>query len=368
MTGAESLLKRHVQLSTAVFFILLDMTAIGQTGVKISGDFRYRHHAVREEGETARDLDRFRARIAFSASLSENTDLVLGLASGPSDVEPATRNQGMTGGFSAKPIWFDLAYFNWHPVFFSKLSVSIGKMRLPFHDGKFSELVWDDDVTPEGLHASFSPSFGKTALRFSGGTFFIQERKGKGDAMLAAFDAGFRTAMCGDRLVLRTGIGYYDFTNARGNPTFFDSRNGFGNAVDGKDNYVCDFNELEIAGELEARPYGFPVSLLGHIVENTAVQTDNRAWMSGIRLGKCEKLFSWSILYEYRHAEKDAVIGVFTDSEFAGGGTDNQGHRVEFDWQAGKGVQFRTAFQLAEKDLIRKTGYRRYQADVTVKF
>jgi len=347
---------------------LLRITAAGQTGVKISGDLRYRHQAVREQEKTTRTIERFRARVAFSTAVSDPIELSMGLASGPSDVEPATRNQSMTLGFSAKPVWFDFAYFNWHPVFFPKFSVSGGKMRMPFFTAEISELVWDNDVTPEGLHASFSPSIGKTGLDFSAGTFFVQDRKGDGDAMLAAFGAGFRTGLFGDRFILRAGVGYSDFSGARGNSTFFDSKEAFGNTVDKKDNYAYDYNELDIGGELETKPWGFPVSVRGHAVKNTAVRCDDRAWVTGIQMGKCEKILSWSVLYQYRYAEKDAVIGVFTDSEFAGGGTDNRGHMARIRLQVGKGAQLGTAFYAAEKDLVKRLFYRRVQADLTLKF
>jgi hypothetical protein len=363
--------KDALGISTLVLLLMLSLlriTAAGQTGVKISGDLRYRHQVIRELERPSRSMERFRARISFSTAVSENMDLVLGLASGPSDADPSTRNQSMTTGFSAKPVWFDFAYFNWRPVFIPKFSVSGGKMRMPFFTAEISELVWDNDVTPEGLHASFSPSIGKTGLRFDAGTFFVQERKGGVAAMLAAFGAGFRTGLFDDRFILRAGLGYYDFSGAKGNPTFFDSKDAFGNTVDKKDDYATDYNELEIGGELETRPLGFPVSVRGHAVKNTAVQCDARAWMMGLQLGKCEKILSWSVLYQYRYAEKDAVIGVFTDSEFTGGGTDNRGHMAKIHLQVGKGARLGTAFYAAEKDLVKQLFYRRIQADLTVKF
>jgi hypothetical protein len=357
-----------IGITAAVLLPLTRVTGAGQTVVKIAGDFRYRHQISREQEKATRTLERFRARISFSATVSDNMDLVLGLASGPSDVEPATRNQNMTLGFSAKPVWLDLACFNWHPAVIPRLSVSGGKMRIPFFCSEISELVWDNDVTPEGMSASYAPSIGKTGLRFNAGTFVVQDRKADGNATLAAFGAGFRTGLFDDRTFLRAGVGYYDFSGARGKPTFFDSQNGFGNTVDKKDNYANDYNELEIGGELEARPFGFPVSIRGHAVKNTAVRCNDRAWMTGLQLGKCENVLSWSVQYQYRYAEKDAVIGVFTDSDFAGGGTDSRGHMLKINLQAGKGAQLGAAFYAVDKDLVKRYYYRRVQADLTVKF
>jgi hypothetical protein len=196
----------------------------------------------------------------------------------------------------------------------------------------------------------------------------VQDRKGGGDATMAEFGAGFRTRLFDERVLLRAGVGYYDFSGAKGKPTFFDAQNGFGNTVDQKKDYVHDYNELDLGGEIETRLWGVPVSVTGQAVRNTAVQSDGRAWMTGIRAGKCEKVPSGSLLYEYRVAEKDAFVGVFTDSEFAGGGTDNRGHEVKIHVQVGKGARLGAAWTSAEMNLAKKLYYRRVQADLTVEF
>ncbi|MEJ2273622.1 MAG: putative porin [Woeseiaceae bacterium] len=48
----------------------------------------------------------------------------------------------------------------------------------------------------------------------------------------------------------------------------------------------------------------------------------------GISYGGTEERGDWQVGYSYQKLEADAVFGAFTDSDFAGGGTDNRGHQV----------------------------------------
>jgi len=349
-------------------FLLPGCFVLGQAGLKISGDLRLRHQAVHEENEDTRIRERMRVRCRVRANVSENMDLVIGLASGPSDVDPATRNQTLTQGFSAKPVWLDLAYFDWHPVWVRNFSVIGGKMPVPFLNFGKSELVWDEDVTPEGISVHYNPGTDRFGLIFNTGYFVLQERKQGKDADLIAVQGGGSARLMRDRMMLHSAVGYYNYYGTRGYDSFFDPHDSFGNSTDQRGNYTHDFNELEWLAELESKWFGLPIAIFWHIVKNTAANSSNTGWMSGFSLGECDELYSWSLLYQYRVMEKDAVIGVFTESCFAGGGTDNQGHRIEMDMQVGKGARIGLTGFLNEKDLTRKLVYRKIQADLTVKF
>jgi hypothetical protein len=355
---------------TWIILLLINNFLFGQdlNKFRIAGDFRYRHQVVKEEGEAGRSLARVRARMRVTASVSENMDVVFGLGSGPSDADPATRNQTLSQAFSTKPIWLDLACFNWHPVRCNDFSITGGKMPLPFFNMDESELVWDEDITPEGLLARYGAVKRRTGLFVNAGYFFVQERKDSPDASMAAVQGGCSAGLVKDLLSFQSAIGYYNYYGARGHATFYDSKTGFGNSKDENGDYLSDFNELEWLGELEMRFSGFPASIFGHVVKNTAAKSLNAGWMAGCRFGECNGLFSWSLAWQYRKLEKDAVIGVFTESDFAGGGTDNRGHVVKLTVQAGKGTRVSLAGYWNKKDLEKERDYRRIQADLSIKF
>jgi hypothetical protein len=71
--------------------------------------------------------------------------------------------------------------------------------------------------------------------------------------------------------------------------------------------------------------------------------------------------------YAYQELEADAVIATFTDSDFAGGGTDGTGHVMEFNyglrdrWAFG----FRYFFNQRGFDAGNEHDYKRLQADVS---
>ena len=51
--------------------------------------------------------------------------------------------------------------------------------------------------------------------------------------------------------------------------------------------------------------------------------------MAGATLGKAKDKGSWQFDYNYRDLEADAVVGAFSDSDFAGGGTGAEGHKLQ---------------------------------------
>jgi hypothetical protein len=115
------------------------------------------------------------------------------------------------------------------------------------------------------------------------------------------------------------------------------------------------FRDLAFTGRLDLN-YFEPVqiSLLGEYVKNlawddaeiNAVAVNNRgpvgtsgvaryeggdeAWILGLRFGKpkFEKAWDWSLGFNYRHVESDAVVDGFVDSDFGGGGTNVEGYTV----------------------------------------
>jgi hypothetical protein len=79
--------------------------------VRFSGDLRYRHESINEEGQAERQRQRIRARFGVTADVAENVRVGLTLATGGDD--PVSANQSLDTGFSRKPIGVDRAFFTW---------------------------------------------------------------------------------------------------------------------------------------------------------------------------------------------------------------------------------------------------------------
>jgi hypothetical protein len=354
--------------------------------VKISGDLRYRHESIDEEGssnrwKTGRTRHRIRARLMLKAMVNGDWDLVFRLASGAGD--PVSTNQTLDEGFSKKDFRLDLAYFDWHPAAFKGLNVFGGKMIFPLYKVGDNQLIWDSDLTPEGLAANYMMplgSSGNNTLHLNGGAFWAEESASDADQSLWAAQGYLKHAFDKDTYLLG-GASYYCYGNVQGNPTIYDMQEGFGNTtykIESDDpntpccdeeelGYVSDYDLLELFTEYGTKINDMPVSVFGNYVRNMAATTDkDTGWLIGCKLNKAKEPGSWELSYDYRELEADAVLGVFSDSDFIGGGTDGKGHRFGFGYQFTKNIQGALTYFLDEKD--DGNDYRRLQADLILKF
>jgi uncharacterized coiled-coil protein SlyX len=354
--------------------------------VKISGDLRYRHESIDAEGSNHRWVNgrtrhRIRARLMLKAMINGDWDLVFRLASGTSD--PVSTNQTLDEGFSSKDIRIDLAYFDWHPAAIKGLNVFGGKMKFPLYKVGGNQLIWDSDLTPEGLAANYMiplGSSGNNSLHVNGGAFWAEESASGADQSLWAAQGYLKHTFDKDSYLLG-GASYYCYGNVQRNTTIYDSQDGFGNTtyeIDADDpntpccdetelGYVSDYDLLELFTEYGTKINGTPVSVFGNFVKNMAATTNkDTGWLIGGKLNKAKEPGSWELSYDYRELEADAVLGVFSDSDFIGGGTDGKGHRFGFGYQFTKNIQGALTYFLDERD--DDNDYRRLQADLIIKF
>lgn len=328
------------------------------------GDFRYRHEQISEEGSNQRDRERIRARMSVTATVDPKVNFVFGIASGSGN-DPISSNQDMGAGFSDKPVWIDMAYFDWTtPVPGVKLRG--GKMKNPFLAVGRSQLIWDGDLNPEGMAAQFSRKFNTTEFFANASMFWITERKADKDNFLLGGQAGIRQAASPAELTL--GAGLFAYTNAKGSATFYDATKSFGNSVDAQKNYLYDYRVMEVFGEL-AVTKKIPSSILFDFAKNIASDVGNdQAYLVGISLGKTAQKGSMAGRIFYRSVDRDAVVGAFSDSDFGGGGTDNKGTIFQYDYQYTKNTSLSTTFFMNKTPRKKSIDYNRLQIDMNLKF
>jgi hypothetical protein len=139
-----------------------------------------------------------------------------------------------------------------------------------------------------------------------------------------------------------------------------------GNTLDGSGRYVSDYNEAELFAEIGLQPGGRPLVLFTDYVLNTQADTANAGYALGAAYGEVSRPGGWRVSYAYEDLRADAVIGVFTDSDFGGGGTDNAGSVVEFSYALRTHwlLNFRYFSNERAQDAGNERDYRRLQADV----
>src|SRR5262249_7584194 len=116
------------------------------------GDVRLRYEGFFQNDRSAQNRERLRARIGLTANVTDEVSGTFRLATGDSN-NPVTRNQSFNNTFTQKPISLDQAYLTLKPSH----TIGIDPGWFTLTGGKFSvntyrvsELVWDDDLTPEG--------------------------------------------------------------------------------------------------------------------------------------------------------------------------------------------------------------------------
>jgi hypothetical protein len=143
---------------------------------KIGGDFRYRYEGIDAQSGgkwgSSVNRNRIRARLSLDAKVNDDIDLGFRIASGSAD--PVSTNQTLEDSFSSKDIWLDRAFFNWHPGTIKGFNFIGGKMPLPFYRVGNNQLIWDDDLNPEGLAAKYQVPLSDSLTAFiNGGGFWV---------------------------------------------------------------------------------------------------------------------------------------------------------------------------------------------------
>lgn len=377
--------------------------------IKLKGDFRYRYELIDVDpqkfntsvksrffgAEEDQTRDRHRLRLRVGAEWKANDEWTVGAQLATTmDGDPVSTNQTLTDSFSKKDIWVDKAYFDYHPEAWKGFKLIGGKMGNPFYST--SSLVWDGDLTPEGLAATYATESGPWAWGVNTGWFQIEERSRDEDSQLYGLQ-GLATYkfMDGDAS-LTAGLSYYDFIDTEDYPTFVSASNNFGNSLSlailnglGVGYYADDYNLVNAFVEA-AFPLGsLPCAVYADYVVNTSAsdryfdrEDGDTGWAAGLVLGKCSDPGSWSLKYEYRDVERDAVVGAFSDSDFGGGGTNSHGHIVGAEYGLFKNVKLAATYFNVENEGSQwlrfmptyggsqkyEANYQRLQLDVNVKF
>ena len=324
--------------------------------LKFSGDMRYRHEAINDDASAERQRQRIRARFGVTADVTDDVRVGLTLATGNDD--PVSANQTLDTGFSRKSIGVDRAYFAWDAT--DDLNITGGKMADPFYRPGNHHLIYDSDLNPEGLALRYN----RTNWFASLAGLWVEERAAADDSILLGGQVAYRRALDGGKR-LTAGVSYYDYLNTQNQTPFWDGAPA-GNRVNAAGNYLNDFNEAELFAEFSFKAGERPLSLFADYVTNVEADDENTGYALGAWYGEVTKPGTWRIGYAYQDLEADAVIGTFTDSDFAGGGTDGRGHVVDFSYG------FRTRWTLGFKYFINERGmaageerdYNRLQADV----
>lgn len=186
--------------------------------LKMSGDLRLRFEPFFGGGFTnaAVPQDRFRERyrMRFNITSKIDNDFLVGITLASGDLgDPISTNSTETGFFTRKPIAIDKAFGTYTPHGLKPFSVTAGKFGYTWLR---TELVWDNDLNPEGASEQLSWNFkGKVINHFAiigiESPFF--EVSGGPDSYMTGGQVQTGWDF-GKKLKLTADVAYYDFANA----------------------------------------------------------------------------------------------------------------------------------------------------------
>ena len=287
-----------------------------------NGDFRYRFENSQVEGQEDRNRNRIRARVQLEAEVTPTVQVGFGLATGGDD--PVSTNQTIGGGGSTKDIGLDLAWFEWSGL--ADTRVVGGKFENFLVRPAGKGLVWDSDWRPEGAGIAWNHgSFFAHGL----GTWLEGDSR-SGTEFAWAVQAGMNLAI-GDDGRLRFGAGYNRIDNAGATSLYGDPDDFYGNSyvldpASGDPVFAYNYHQVEAFAEYAFTLGGQPLALFADYVINTDAEENDSGYLFGARYGAAKDPGSWNVGWFYEKLEADATLGLLTDSDFGGGGTDARGH------------------------------------------
>jgi hypothetical protein len=123
---------------------------------QFKGDVRVRQETIKIDGQNNsqdKDRQRIRARLGAYTEINPQVSTGIRIATGGSNDARST-NQDLDGYFVKKDLWLDMGYIDYHPTAMPNLHVIGGKMAQPWVS--MGDMIWDSDINPEGLAATYS--------------------------------------------------------------------------------------------------------------------------------------------------------------------------------------------------------------------
>ena len=331
---------------------------------QFKGDVRFRQETVKNDGVSNtgdQDRQRIRARLGAYTEINPQVDTGIRIATGNNNDARST-NQSLEGNFSKKEIWLDQGYVDFHPTAIKNLHLIGGKMPQPWVS--MGDIIWDSDISPEGLAATYKHALGPVELFGSADHYTLQDnvdgegRQFRHDLRLYAGQLGARFAIT-DNLKMTLGGSLYAYDNDNDTATLAINGNSAGE----------EFKVYEGFGQLDVGGLPMPLSLYGQVVNNDDASNDqDMGWLAGVKT----KLYGFGVDYNYRDIQRNAVVGAFTDSDFANGFTGSRGSKLKVSYEIDKNFALGATYFMADSDYtnatLRDSKINTLQLDAEAKF
>ncbi len=340
--------------------------------VQVKGDVRYRYELKKKNSTASDSRHRVRARVGAYAKVNDNVKAGIRVASG-SDDSPTSTNQTIDDYAPERPVWIDLAYITLNCDQVEGLSATFGKMKQPWV--QVSDLIFDSDVNPEGISASYDTELGGISL-MTRLAYHIMNDKSVGvweDVALKSAQIA-AAADVGEGLKLTTGVGAFLYNNIEGStPAGISKTTGFPSTGSNTSvgagagtSYMYGYDIIDAFAKLDIKNGPAPIKVYGEVLQNVASGvSQDQAWIVGVGT-KCPKT-GISLEYNYRDLATDSVLDFLDDGDFGGPG--GSGHKVKAKYALMKNTTVgATYFHVKNSGNSSGTELDLLQLDLAIKF
>lgn len=307
------------------------------------GDIRTRWEGFYEKDMNARNRFRIRARPGLKVKVSDELSGAVRLATGDSN-DPISTNQTFSNTFTRKSINFDQGYItvtpgktlNLRPGVFS---VTTGKFGVNAY--RTSELVWDDDLSPEGATETFGLVDSKDGflrgLKLNTFQWVVDEISNANDPWMVGGQVVADTSF-DDSAKWTMAFADFNYQNLNSVAKKFlePSSKNFNSALANNNSVIKDssgkiiayksgFNIINASTELNfPDALGVPAGWFGDFAYNTQADSQSAGFYTGVGIGKAGKDWyhnglknagDWGLSYTYAGVEKNAVLSIFSYSD-----------------------------------------------------
>ena len=124
--------------------------------------------------------------------------------------------------------------------------------------------------------------------------------------------------------------------------------------------YEFNYEMIEVGADLGLNFFDMPLNIFANYVQNQDASDYDTGYIVGAKVGNAKAKGTWQMAYQYQDLEADAVLGLLSDSDFAGGGTDGKGHLITGAYAVNKqwklGLSWFLNNEVGEKNLAELGG------------
>jgi len=340
-----------------------DPIAIIEDKLHFYGDYRIRDQEVhRDDGDNSYEK-RYRIRMGLSYDFSDNIILEAQTSSGKGN--PTSGNVNFSDGLDLESFKLDVLDIEYK---FDTAWLRAGKSKHYFYRPMKTQLIWDNDIRPEGLSYGYDNGDKFTAGIWKVHRLVLKEDPNADDIYMFAGQYTHEMQYT-ENTLLNLGGGFYHYDGIKGNVATYE-KGPLGNSyTDGT--YDNDYSIAELSAEAQFKEvWGKPFYVATTFAYNVAASEYNVGYDFSMQWGSAKKNnLYWQLGYTYRNIQKDAVYGAHNDSDFINGGTDGRGHIFTGKIKLNSNLDAAYHYQWTDKHISTEaTHYDRLMADLILKF